>query len=188
MGSVLGDLGLSARLLAIPVFVACATNAPGPPSEREAYRNPIVAGDVIVMVLVTSSGLIGERDGFPQAVTEIRRELQRRADAAGMHFRAVGVSLDADTETGLSTLARVGEFDELAVGSNWMNSAVLRYILVDHKGPTGTPQLVLLKRSVSVEPISVKGEEVILRVIGGFRIIEWLNEGLPVPEGSLDTR
>jgi hypothetical protein len=188
MRSVFGVLGLFAGLLAIPAFAACATNAPGPPPEPEAYRNPIVAGDEIVMVLVTSSGLIGERDGFPQAVTEIRRELQRRADAAGMHFRAVGVSLDGDTETGLNTLTRVGEFDELAVGSNWMNSAVLRYILVDYEGPTKTPQLVLLKRFVTVEPIGVETEEVILRVMGGFGIIAWLNDGLPMPEGSLEGR
>jgi hypothetical protein len=104
--------------------------------------------------------------------------VREQATARGAQFRAVAVSLDWKTDEALSFLKGFGAFDELTVGSNWLNDGARRYIWRDLPAPPDVPQLLVVERDVETEPqVQVRNERVIKRISGALPVIAWVRDG-----------
>jgi hypothetical protein len=153
---------------------------PVPPAEHRYvsdYR--LATGDEVVLVLVGAS-FCGAHltPGFAQAVEDAKVHVQRQAKANGRQFRAIGVSLDWRTDEALEFLSAFGEFDEMSVGSNWVNGSALRYVWSDLGDPV-VPQILVIQRRVEAgdRSIRVSGERVIHRIRGSNDILTWARSG-----------
>ncbi|HEX2076151.1 MAG TPA: hypothetical protein VHG08_00530, partial [Longimicrobium sp.] len=139
----------------------------------------IEAGDEIVLVFIGASFCNAHNvPGFPDVVESAKLKVQAQARARGMRFRAVGVALDWRPADGLAFLARFGEFDEVASGSNWIGDGATKYIWRDLPGDADVPQLLVLRRSIqSGQVIRVGEDQVVKRVLGTVAIEDWVSAG-----------
>lgn len=187
-----------ATLLAGAALSGFARHAPGENTTRNASVRPASArlvvpaerrytseytlrsGDELLLVLV-GAGFCGahRKPGFPQAVENAKLQLQRQARSRGWQFRALGVSLDWKPKEALAFLEAFGEFDEISVGSNWVNESALRYVWRDLPGDPVVPQLVVLKRRVDAgeRTLRVTNEQVLHRISGSDDILAWVRSG-----------
>ena len=165
---------------------AASTAKTSPPARTKAAARPVYepsvsieSGDEIVLVFIGGSFCNAHNvPGFPDVVETAKLRLQRHAQQGGMQFRAIGVALDWRPADGLAFLARFGEWDEVASGSNWTNDGATKYIWRDIPGDANVPQLLVLRRSVRLgEAIRVGKEQVVKRILGTTAIQEWVSAG-----------
>lgn len=145
---------------------------------------PAVTREVIAVYLGTFG--TDAESGLATVVKDMKMALAKQASESGRAFFSRGVSLEPSVEGGIRHLALLGPFDEVSVGGNWTNSAVVRYL-----GPNmgrgnrraGVPQVVLLEREVRQEnsTLEVGPEREIGRFIGGGEIDAWVRRGAPLP-------
>lgn len=162
-----------------------AKTSPPAPAKSDAARpvyepsGSIESGDEIVLVFIGASFCNAHNvPGFPDIVETAKLRLQRHAQRGGMQFRAIGVALDWRPADGLAFLARFGEWDEVASGSNWTNDGATKYIWRDIPGDANVPQLLVLRRSVHVgDAIRVGKEQVVKRILGTPAIQQWVSAG-----------
>ena len=104
----------------------------------------------------------------PERVRMIVDSLRRDALLRKMPFSSVGVALDGAPKLEVKWLERYGTFDEVAVGGNWYNTVVQRYIWAEPAATAGLPQLVLLRQRVSASErrIRIDSEAVVHRWLG----------------------
>lgn len=126
-------------------------------------------------------------EGLPDAVMEVKQSLSRKAADAGYGFSVTGVSLDWVPERGFEHLRRFGNFNEVVIGRNWVNSAALKYMWQEFPGRTGTPQIVVIMRRLQVPgeryaAAQVISERLLARKLGTNEIFSWSNGGAPLPE------
>lgn len=186
----------------------------GPTSEKqEAVAMPI--GWELQAIFVSSSDCIGNTaQGFAAAVRQAKTVLRERADSADVSFSTIGVAKDWDIQEGYEYLMLdtwsgpsadldldFGPWDEVSVGRNWGNTIISRYVeqmggACRHESERGllVPQLVLAKRFATDwredYHFTFRKHEVLFRLCGAQRIIEWAEEGAPVEglgEMSTDT-
>lgn len=156
-----------------------------PPTAREAARSvyqpatSLESGDEIVLVFIGASFCNAHnRPGFPGVVESAKVRLQEHAKAGGLRFRAVGVALDWRASDGLTFLARFGEFDEVAAGSNWISDGATKYIWREIPGDADVPQLLVLRRRVDVgQAIRLGEDQVVKRILGAENIEQWVAAG-----------
>ncbi|HEV7587485.1 MAG TPA: hypothetical protein VGO40_05095 [Longimicrobium sp.] len=145
-----------------------------------AYR--FRTGTEVVMVFVgTSTCRATKEKGFPAVLERVKVAASRRAAAEGKQFRVIGVAMDNDTDVGLRFLRKFGKFDELAVGGNWMNQEVVRYVWRDLPYRPSVPQLVVLEREIRKEKtvVWVSPEREVRRLLGTDEIRRWGDAGAP---------
>lgn len=146
------------------------------------------SGTEIVAVFFTTSTCVGNSyPGFRDIVRNINVGLADMGRMNGFVPRRIGVSLDFDIEAGLATLREFGPFDEVSIGNNWVNTAALRYMMLEMPGKLAVPQLVVVRREVFAErgsQIAVDSEEVLLRLVGSDEIDSWYGSGMPLEEYS----
>jgi hypothetical protein len=136
-------------------------------------------GTEVVLVLLGASFCGAQhKPGFAQAVEDAKQRVRQQAVARGAQFRAVAVSLDWDTREAMEFLAGFGTFDEISVGSNWLNEGAQRYIWRDFPSDPVVPQIVVFERQVETVPgVKTSGERVLHRVQGSDPVIEWVKAG-----------
>lgn len=136
-------------------------------------------GTEIVMVFIGASFCgAGQRPGFPETLERGKLGLSARARADGKEFRAMAVSLDWDTDSAMVFLEPFGRWDEIAVGSNWLNESALRFIWRDHPGQPVVPQMLILERSLNTgDAVSIADERVLKRLLGVGEISAWVQAG-----------
>lgn len=189
-------VGTAVWLVLGVVLLAAALRAPGgrtqpatPPLEaRERAVRTYVPdfelrnGTEIVLVLVGAAFCGAQREpGFPQAVEDAKLRVQAQAKTRGAQFRAVAVSLDWKTDEALSFLQGFGAFDELVVGSNWLNEGARRYIWRDLPGLPAVPQVLVVEREIEIEPgVQVRSERVVKRIAGAAPVMEWVKAGAKI--------
>jgi len=154
-------------------------------SRTHSSRPPTVTREIIAVYLGTMG--TDAQSGMVDAVRDMRTALERQTASSGRHFVARGVSLEPGIESGLRHLAIFGKFDEVSLGGNWTNSAVVRYIggdMSDHERAL-IPQVVLLEREVRLDSptrLVVGPEREIGRYIGTDQIGGWVRRGAPLPK------
>jgi hypothetical protein len=145
--------------------------------------SPVVTREVIAVYLGTMGTDTGS--GMIDAVFEMKVALAKQAGRSGREFVSRGVSLEPSVQGGMRHLALLGFFDEVSVGGNWTNSAVVRYL-----GPTlgqsrrsGIPQVVVLEREVlrNDTTYQISPEREIARYVGTDEIGAWVRQGAPLP-------
>lgn len=156
---------------------------PATPASAESGRYvpdyELKTGGETTLVLVGASFCgANRRPGFKEAVEAAKLSVRDQARAKGRQFRAVAVSLDWSTKEALAFLEGFGEFDEISVGSNWVNDGALRYIWRDFPAEPEVPQLLVLEREIEAEPaVRVRSERVVKRVSGSDAILAWVGAG-----------
>jgi hypothetical protein len=157
-----------AKLVWAVGVLAAATLAIAATAFRRPLREPVVTHEVIAVYL----GTLGTdaQSGIIPAVREMRVALAQQAAVTGRRFISRGVSLEPSVDSGLRHIAMLGSFDEVSVGGNWTNSAVVRYLgaNIGTSRSTSIPQVILLEREIG-------------RYIGGRDIEEWVRRGAPLP-------
>lgn len=160
---------------------AALTAAPGPIAAEAAYvpDYEFRPGTELVMVFIGASFCGAQRTpGFPQAVERAKVALAAQARSRGMQFRTHAVSLDWKTADALAFLAGFGAFDEISVGSNWLNDGAVRYIWRDLPGDPAVPQVLILQRTIDTgAAVSVRDERLVRRIMGADPIATWAADG-----------
>jgi hypothetical protein len=155
----------------------------GPERPRNASPTRIAnlkTGDEILLVFIGGSFCNGTKQpGLKEAVAQLNSDLRERVRAQGKTFVSVGVAMDWSVAEGVDFLLSFGQFDELVVGRNWLNSAVVRYVWRDTPGSAALPQLVVVTRHVNVggSIIDVGSERLLTRKLGADEIIAWARQG-----------
>jgi hypothetical protein len=148
-----------------------------------ATRHHAVRPAVTREVIAVYVGSSGTDAGMTTVVADMRAALGKQAAAEGFRFIARGVSIDPTVEGGIRHLVRLGTFDEITVGGNWGNSAVVRYVGGDSRSQLQlVPQVVLLEREARSDERAIEfGPE---RELGRFTGIDgisaWVRRGAPV--------
>jgi hypothetical protein len=150
--------------------------AASPPAHAVPSASSLKTGDEMLVIFIGGSFCGGSaQPGLREAVATVNREMAATARAAGRRFVSVGVAMDWSVEDGVRFLHEFGKFDELVVGRNWLNSAVVRYVWRDVPGSATLPQIVVVMRHVTVAPttIAVGDERLLVRKLGADEIIDW---------------
>lgn len=185
-------LGLVLLVLALrgsrPVAATPQAVASGPTLQRDTSTSgpdgyvpdlEFHSGEEIVLVFIGASFCGAQHTpGFPQVVEKAKVALARDAQARRVQFRAHAVSLDWMPAEALAFLSHFGAFDEISIGSNWLNDGAIRYIWRDLPGEPAVPQLVIVQRQIEKGgAVRVRDERVVRRLLGTEQITRWVNGG-----------
>jgi hypothetical protein len=141
------------------------------------------SGEEVVAVFVTQATCIGSKQPhMPNTIERMKVGLARQAAQRHEGLSVVGVSLDWAAQEGVDHLAKFGAFDEIIVGRNWYGTGATRFIWRDLPGQPSTPQILLLRHSITTTPrgIVISKESEIRRIIGADEIKKWVDSGAPV--------
>jgi len=113
------------------------------------------------------------------AVRTLKVQAAAATAAAGIPFRAIGVSVNDDPEDGIRFLARFGQFDEISAGGYYGNASAQRFIFGKTPGPAATPQVIILERIHDPDgPPGSFRETVLSRLSGASSILEASREAV----------
>ncbi|HET7631593.1 MAG TPA: hypothetical protein VFK16_04670 [Gemmatimonadaceae bacterium] len=106
--------------------------------------------------------------GLAAATRQLIDSIRGVALARGDSFSTVGVSLEGPASDGEAWLYEFDKFDELIIGHNWLNSAVVAHIWSDPDAKPAIPQLVLIRRHIrnGQRSIAVGQDSVVRRWVG----------------------
>jgi len=158
-------------LLIIATILGCLDERPPAPSHTDLPN-----GDEILVIVIAASWCHGiEEPGFREALASLQRELPREAERQGLEVDFVGVALDWNTDDGVRLLRTLARFDEMVVGRNWVNMAMIEYVWREQKGSPAVPQIVLVRRHVTsgLSVITVGPDQLLGRFLGAKEIETW---------------
>ena len=176
-------------LLAVAVLATAASlSAQNVPESDTTYvpHYQLPNGRQIVVVYVGMTRCGHSRD--PEVINAVRRMkplLARQADSLAVPLSVMGVALDWKVQDGIDYLRSLGEFDEIATGSNWGNLAAISYIWHQPSGRSVVPQVLIYQRTVTPQQstIAFGPEQELARFVGTDEIINWVARGAPMPQG-----
>jgi hypothetical protein len=175
------------RHAALGILLASVTVTTAATRFRSAPRPELVVMHQVIAVYLGTAGTDAQ-SGITTAVRDMKVALVSQTTASGRQFISRGVSLEPSVDGGLKHLALLGPFDEVSVGGNWTNSAVVRY-LGNNIGPDRPhaviPQVVLLERDIREDDnrhLDVGPERELGRYIGTDEISAWVARGAPIPK------
>jgi hypothetical protein len=86
----------------------------------------------------------------------------------------IAAVLDWDINTGVTFLSKLGRFDEIAAGGNWLNSAVIANLSTSVTSPS-IPTLIVSVREVRVDSAAIRivNSQTITRLEGVPAIVGW---------------
>ena len=121
---------------------------------------------------------------FKAVLSRFKLAIARLAEAEHRKLRTIGVSSDWDVDAGLRFLRDCGPWNELVVGNNWYNSAVIEHVwnLPDTNG--AIPQVIVFERSfvLTGKRWIPTGKRYLIRLIGKPEVSEWLESASIEPE------
>lgn len=185
IGFMLGAVGL----MPVP-DVSIAWRVPAVESSQYVPASPVEPGEEVLLVYLGSSSCYwSNAPGLPSLVRKLKINLQRRVQSAGAAFAAVGIARDRSAATGMKHLQKFGAFDETTAGHGWFNEGIRRYVYEDLPGPAGTPQIIIVRRTLAVEgdQRSVANERVLARMVGLGEIQEGVEAGAPIPHFAVQS-
>ena len=153
-----------------------------------AYERGVDISEGPEMVLVyfgASTCVPCHDDDFKAALEDAKLALFERAEAEGKSFAAVGVAVDHSVEDGLAFLTESGRFDEVVVGRNWFNSAVLMHVWrpegLESRVP-GLPGVMVFEREMEMGEggISASAPTYLVELVGAEDIPAWVAQGAPL--------
>lgn len=106
------------------------------------------------VIFLDSSCRACKTPGLEEAVARINEELGEavdgRADRWNVEFQAVGVAMDDRVGSGVEFLSGYGRFHQIVVGGRWRNVAIAEFIWRDGLAVPAVPQLLVLRRAMTV--------------------------------------
>ena len=143
---------------------------------RSARRAVSRGGDQYVLVFLGGAGCgMCNTPDLPGMVRAVVDSVSTYASTHGKQFSSIGVSLDWSLPVGMEYLEGIHTFDEVIIGSNWLNTGVVRYVWRDLPGQPSIPQVIVLERTIQVgeSTFTVGPEQVLTRAIGVEQISEF---------------
>ncbi|HEX6751740.1 MAG TPA: hypothetical protein VF092_30885 [Longimicrobium sp.] len=174
-------------LMINPVFLAMAlglgARAAAGQSVAAAAAADSVSTEYVVYFISSSFCIANQLPEFRRAVAELAPAARREAARSSRTVSLVGVSIDVRADTGAAYLQRLGTWDEIVAGRNWMNSAVSRYVWQNAFGPPTIPQVIVVRHVVTRTPRSIRvgEEEKVFAATGHEAIEQWVARGAPIP-------
>ena len=170
-------------MIRVAVLIVCAAlGLATEAAELKPYvpKQETVDGNELAFVYISATNCgFCRAPGIKAAVLQAKSILAARAAAERRPFSATGVALDYDIEAGLAFLKDVGPFDEVILGRDWNNSAVLD--LLSNGGEDvvlGIPQVVVYERMISRRGYTMStGRPHVLARIPGTGIPLWVKAG-----------
>lgn len=169
----------------ISLCVGVALLMSGVAAGRAASQRPETRKREVIVIYFGTQGT-DSLTGMIDTLRKVRVALQHQAATSGQTVTMRGVSLEPSVEGGFRHLAGAGVFDEVSVGGNWTNSAVVQYLggdMTNHER-AAIPQVVVIERDVRQDPpegLWVGAEHEIGRYVGLREINTWLGHGAPLP-------
>lgn len=123
---------------------------------------------------------------LPELWHEATLDVSRQATDAQASVATVGVAIDWSIQSGLAHLSHVGDFDEVVVGRNWYGIGADRYLWSEFRGPSETPQIIVIENSRSLDPtqgvlrFSPDEQRLLGRYVGFNAIRDWVKRGAHV--------
>jgi hypothetical protein len=116
-----------------------------------------------------------------EAVKQMKSLLATQARQANAAFSVVGVANDWDQKLATAVLADVGPFDQVAIGGNWTNLAIERFVWSDSAGNPAMPQVLVIERTVTAgRRVTFTEPRVLRRLVGADAIPAWVAKGAPI--------
>jgi hypothetical protein len=163
-------------------------------SPRTAWRLGLVSRtpstEIVVVVVTSSACAASRRPELAESVRLVPHLLdQQFALQSDVVIRMVGVALDWSIRSGYDHLLTMGAFDEIIIGGNRVNVAAEKYLWGSYGLGGGTPQLLILCRTVDMRQpsITVEGEQLLLALQGTTAIQDWVLRGAVLDQGSTAT-
>ncbi len=156
------------------------TPLPTVATAQEARSLHLEAGTELVAVYIGANWCLPCRTPLlKEAVRGINARLAEHAAAEDKQFFSIGVAVDLDVEQGIELLRGTDSFNEIVVGRNWANSAVIEHIWSFYELRPALPQFIVFEREVDVRPRARKfGEKrVIQRLVGAEEILDEAEPG-----------
>ena len=158
-------------------------------SEPSWYRDVNIRHEerelVLIYIGAHSCGACNDPE-FKALISRFKHAIAGLAEAEHRKLRTIGVSSDWDVDAGLQFLRDCGPWNELVVGNNWYNSAVIEHIwnLPDTIG--AIPQVIVFERSFVLTgkrwvPV---GKRYLIRLIGKTELNKWFESGSIKSPGS----
>jgi hypothetical protein len=116
-----------------------------PPVSPPITYFPPDGREVGLVLLVDSGCAWSSHPELPPAWEELVAGMRQSSWASDAGVTTIGVARSPDPLTGWSLLEAIGEFDEVSTGGRYSN-AYLRYFENDFRGPSSTPQVVVIER------------------------------------------
>lgn len=166
-----------ARWIGATVLLATVTA----PTRFHAAR---ILSHQVIVVYIGVNGVDHAMAGFADTV---RAAATKQLAQTDRHLVLRGVSLNPEIAEGMQDLLTVGAFDEVSLGGNWTNSAVVRYLGSDFGKiypKAGVPQVIVLERDVDnqIVTLHVGPEREVARYLGTKDIWDWAHSGAPLPK------
>ena len=167
-------------LFALPC--AAAAQAYVPVQDRE---QGVTSGSEVEMVYIGASDCFAcVQPTYKAALEQAKVLLADRAEAEGKTFVAIDVSTDYDLDAGYDFLKASGGFDELVIGRNWFNSAVLEHLIRTEGAEDrvlGLPTIVLYEQEAMMgDTIQATPPRYLRYIAGGAELPEWVEAGVPL--------
>jgi hypothetical protein len=178
---------LKATLALMAVAICSSVCVAG---DEPASNTPIfgsVEGKELVFVYFGSTGCGPcKAPGMKQAVLKAKEIVAKRAADERLPFSTTGVALDPDIYKGLDFLKSVGPFDQIIVGRDWENSAVLELMASGgSESIIGIPQIIIYERTIEHRGQQIVASKPrILERIPGTGIPLWVQYGAQVRLGK----
>ncbi|MEM1115052.1 MAG: hypothetical protein AAF845_17320 [Bacteroidota bacterium] len=124
-------------------------------------------------------------DAFKATLEAAKVALFERTEAEGASFAVVGVAVDHSIEEGLAFLSQSGRFDEVVIGRNWFNSAVLAHVWrpegIEDRVP-GLPGIMVFERDMTMGETGIAAGEptYLVELVGAEDIPAWVEAGAPL--------
>jgi hypothetical protein len=160
-----------------------AAAVPGPPSafnpSDPSSGNRIGWGphrELVAILLATSTCAGSQQPDFVSLVKRTKVVLARQAAAKRVRMVTVAAVMDDSIATGMAFINRLGGFDEVAVGGNWLNHLALSLVWRDRPGPPVIPQWIILERNVDTaeRSITVSSDTIMERIVSVESMRDWL--------------
>lgn len=175
----------------VPLLVAAWLAVAPASADPKPYqpRHELIDGNELVFVYIggTNCGFCNDPT-IKAAVIKARSMLAERADAAHRPFSATGVALDYDLKEGLAYLKPLGPFDQVMLGRDWFNSAVLDLMASGGDDAIiGVPQIIVYERTIEhrTGKYTVAPPRILAR-IPGTAIPLWVQGGAQLSEASAE--
>jgi hypothetical protein len=157
----------------------------GLPWYREVWVRRFEREIVLVSIGGASCGPCND-PAFKDVLVRFKRALAKLAEDAHRKLRTIGVSNDWEVDTGIEFLRTTGPWDEIVVGNNWYNSAIIEHFWMAPNAEPAIPQVVVFERSFEItgQRFVAGPKRDLLRLVGKEALESWLASGGALEESS----
>lgn len=148
---------------------------PAVPAAYKSKLTPGVEHETLAFLVISSHCIAAYDPNLVAIVDATKGALARDAAARGRKLHLIAISLDDDIGPALRFLARLGTFNEVSIGGNWLNSQVSSLVWNDPQTEPQIPQWIIVDRDVTIGQarIAIRSGQVRTRIVGLDGMRRW---------------